>query len=838
MEDTLDQVNLLNKPCFWGGDWNSNLFKYNEDQEPKLFMDCMNSFGFYPTITIPTRIANTPPYSESLIDNIFTNVLNTVRCSGSICSGIADHQTIFCSTSLVNKSDLKTGRCGPLPKPKLNFDRIDDLRDNIVNRLDGFQSINDPEVAAERLISVITTEASQFTVPYSKRRFSPIQPWMTPGLLRSINVRNRLLKEFLKCRSSENQNRYRKYRNSLRLAIRQAKKSYFRAQFEKNSHNPKRLWADLIEAVRGKTSHSDLPDKFEVDGTSVDDPHLIADLFNKYYGQVAPSLDSCLGPSDRDPISYLKHVVVPDVMSFCPVTLNQVLNVVITLKDVSAGLDDISTKLVKAIIPSILTHVTHLVNLCLTVNIFPDILKTALITPVFKAGSRAHFTNYRPISVLSVFSKILERIMYQQLVSFISDNNILFDCQFGFRSKHSTYMPIALLHDYITSNLATGHVSACIYLDLARAFDTVNINILLKKLSRYGISGNSLDLLTSYLSNRKHQLKYKDITSGPQDVTCGVPQGSVLGPLLFLLYINDLSSVCPDAKFLLFADDTAILYSAPSMSDLQAIVSVSFPRVTEWLHANRLSLSTSKTYYQVYSPQTPSNDLVIPVNQTYLKRAQTVKYLGVLVDEDLKFKSHISKVSGLVSRNLGIISRARYLLDKKQLLLLYNALILPYFTYCLVIWGSNYESTLQPVILLQKRAIRLISGVGRIAHTTPLFREMKVLKVVDLLRYQLLLILHDFLLGQLPQPIATRFSIYQPVRNSRANQHFCELVRSGNNNILPSYRHVNYLLFTLFCQAPRVWNRSIVPHIPNLQDIPASKSVFKKSLKFIFVDSY
>ena len=162
-------------------------------------------------------------------------------------------------------------------------------------------------------------------------------------------------------------------------------------------------------------------------------------------------------------------------------------------------------------------------------------------------------------------------------------------------------------------------------------------------------------------------------------------------------------------------------------------------------------------------PKLPSNDLVIPVNQTYLKRAQTVKYLGVLVDEDLKFKSHISKVSGLVSRNLGIISRARYLLDKKQLLLLYNALILPYFTYCLVIWGSNYESTLQPVILLQKRAIRLISGVGRIAHTTPLFREMKVLKVVDLLRYQLLLILHDFLLGQLPQPIATRFSIYQPV---------------------------------------------------------------------------
>ena len=765
LEDTLDQVNLLNKPCFWGGDWNINLFKYNEDQEPKLFMDCLNSFGFYPTITIPTRVGNTPPFSESLIDNIFTNVLDTIQSSGSICSGIADHQTIFCSTSLIRKSVLKTDRSGPLPRPRFNFDKIDDLKVNIVNRLNGFLSIDEPDAAAERMISAITTEASRFTIQYSSRRFSPIQPWMTPGLLRSMNVRNRLLKEFLKCRSSENQNKYRKYRNTLRLMLRNAKKSYFRSQFEKNSHNPKRLWADLLEGVQCKTRRSELPDKFEVEGINVEDPILIADQFNEYYSQVAPTLDSSLGPSDKDPISYLRHVPVPDVMSFYPVTQNHLLNVVTALKDVSAGLDGISTKLVKAIIPSILTQVTHMVNLCISKNVFPDVFKTGLITPVFKAGSRTSFANYRPISVLPVFSKIIETIMHEQLVSFISDNNILFDCQFGFRSKYSTYMPIAILHDYITSNLATGHVSACIYLDLARAFDTVNISILLKKLPKYGISGNSLDLITSYLSNRKHQLKYKDITSGPRDVTCGVPQGSVFGPLLFLLYINDLSSVCPEAKFLLFADDTAVLYSAPNMIDLQTIISVSFPRITEWLHANRLSLSISKTYYQVYSMQTSSNDLAILIDQTYIKRARTVKYLGVLIDEDLKFKSHIGKVAGLVSRNLGIISRARYLLDKKQLLLLYNALILPYFTYCLVIWGSNYESTLQPIILLQKRAIRLICGAGRIAHTAPLFRELKVLMVVDLLHYHLLLILHDFLLGKLPQPIATKFNLHQRVRH-------------------------------------------------------------------------
>ena len=835
VEDTLGQISSLRKPCFWGGDWNINLFKYNDDIEPKIFLDCFNSFGFYPTITVPTRVGNTPPFSETLIDNIITNALNTIMVSGSTCAGIADHQTIFCSSSVVKDRGLKSG-CHPLPKSKLNYDRIEELKISIKNSIAGFQSICDPEEAATKLSTVISMEAAKFTVPYTSRRCSPIQPWMTTGLLKSINIRNKLLRQFLKFRSAENQNKFRKYRNTLRLAIRHAKKSYYQSQFEKNCQNPKRLWADLLEAVHGKAHQHDMPDSFEVGGGEVKDPAIISDLFNKYYGQVAPSLDSSLGPSDKDPLSYMDHIYIPDVMTFRPVTANHVSNVVSTLKDASAGLDDLSTKLVKTILPIILPELTYLVNLCITQNTFPDIYKTAIITPVFKAGSRKQFANYRPISVLTIFSKVLETIMYQQLLFFISDNNIIYENQFCFRSKHSTYMPIALLYDFITTSLAKGQVSACIYLDLARAFDTVNLSILLKKLTKYGIAGNSLNFLSSYLSNRKHKLRYKGITSGPQDVTCGVPQGSVLGPLLFLLYINDLPSACPQAKSLLFADDTALLYSAPNINEIQSIISMSFPRVAEWLHANRLSLSISKTYYQVYSHESISNNLAITVNETYVKRALTIKYLGVLIDEDLKFKSHIAKVSSTISRNLGIISRARYLLEKKQLILLYNALILPYITYCLVIWGSNYESTLQPIIILQKRAIRLIAGAGRISHTSPLFRELRILKVVDLLHHQLLLILHDFLMGQLPHPIAKRFSIYRPTRNTRTSQHFSELVRTGSDEILPNYRHVNYILFNLFYQAPRAWNRTIAPRIPNLCDIPVSKSLFKKCLRLILLE--
>ena len=215
-----------------------------------------------------------------------------------------------------------------------------------------------------------------------------------------------------------------------------------------------------------------------------------------------------------------------------------------------------------------------------------------------------------------------------------------------------------------------------------------------------------------------------------------------------------------------------------------------------------------------------------------------MKYLGILIDDDMKFRSHISKLTSTVSRHVGIISRARYILNKDLNLLLYNALVLPYLSYCLVIWGSNYESNIQPIITVQKRAIRLVAGAGRLSHTSPLFRELKILKLPDLLKYHVILILHDSLCGNLPLIISSKFVLFDRNRATRRNQHFNETVCSVNGAVVPNYRHYNYRIFSLFCQAPRIWNNVIASRVLNMQDIPSSKSLLKKCIKLIFIDKY
>jgi len=394
----------------------------------------------------------------------------------------------------------------------------------------------------------------------------------------------------------------------------------------------------------------------------------------------------------------------------------EVQSIIKSLNPVGGGIDKINTNILLLTYQSIIHHLTFFFNLCLSTAVFPDHLKVAIIKPIYKTGDRNVFNNYRPISLLPIFSKILEKILQSFISTYIDEHNLLNPLQFGFRKKHSTYMPIAHLMDTITSSLQENYVTCVLYLDLKKAFDTVSLDLLLNKLHFIGIRGKLHQILTSYLTNRKQRTLIKSYTSEEAKVEMGVPQGSILGPLLFIIYINDISNISNQADFYLFADDTAIAIKAHRLLELQNKLHAVLPMVTKWLQSNRLSLNVPKTHYHIFS-RTSVTDLEIIINNSQITRKESVKYLGVIVDENLKWQNHINNIASIISRNIGVMGRAKFYISSQHLLLLYNILILPYLNYCAAVWGSNYPTRIDKLVKLQKRAIIIIDKKPYLHHT-------------------------------------------------------------------------------------------------------------------------
>ena len=252
---------------------------------------------------------------------------------------------------------------------------------------------------------------------------------------------------------------------------------------------------------------------------------------------------------------------------------------------------------------SLIQPLLHICNMSLSNGVFPDVLKIARVVPIHKNGQTGDFNNYRPISVLPFFSKLLEKLVYNRMLKFIDDFNIIHDNQFGFRRNRSTYMALNVLLDKFHESVTSKEYMIGLFMDLSRAFDTISHDILLNKLYKYGIRGLSYDWIKSYLSNRKQYVNYKNSSSDTLNVNIGIPQGSILGPLLFILYINDLHNVSDKLTLLQFADDSSFFVSGRSLPELFNVLQNEIVKIREWLNNNKLSLNISKTNYMIMTNQ-------------------------------------------------------------------------------------------------------------------------------------------------------------------------------------------------------------------------------------------
>ena len=311
----------------------------------------------------------------------------------------------------------------------------------------------------------------------------------------------------------------------------------------------------------------------------------------------------------------------------------------------------------KHVISNILSNIF---NLCVTQGYFPEELKLGRITPIFKKGSKSLFDNYRPVCNLSPFSKIFEKIVHNRMLEFIDKNNIFSNTQFGFRKEMGTETALVDFTDFIHQRLLKRHNVGSIFMDLSKAFDVMDHNILEKKLEHYGFRGKFLEFLMSFTRNRKYFVHVNGFNSVTKNVNIGVPQGSTLGPLFFLLFINDMKNCSELLKFIQFADDTTLLFSSSDIEQLNSILETEGNKVVMWLNANKLIINLSKTNCMLFSNKRGEPQIRVKLNNTELEAPKQSTFLGVIIDNKSSWKSHITHISNKISKSIAILRILRY----------------------------------------------------------------------------------------------------------------------------------------------------------------------------------
>lgn len=439
---------------------------------------------------------------------------------------------------------------------------------------------------------------------------------------------------------------------------------------------------------------------------------------------------------------------------------SEVESIILNLKNDSAvGSDGISSYLLKMVRKSIVPSLTYIFNLCFETGVFPLALKHSLVHPIHKSGSRTCVNNYRPISVLPALSKVLEKLINKRLTGYLEKHKLLADSQYGFRAGKSTEHAVVSLVDYIVSNLDKKRKCISIFLDLAKAFDTVSIPLLLNKMENIGIRGLPLQLFKDYLSNRSQSVVINEFTSSSQNITYGVPQGSILGPSLFLIYINELCLYSPNnGQVFSYADDTALVYQGATWVDVQIEAERGLEHISRWLKQNQLTLNIAKSKYMAYyvtnvSQPPPSHTIKFHTCSTNsarntcscvsLEKVVTIKYLGLTLDNRLTWTPQSEVLSTRLRKLIWIFKRLRNIASPELLRTIYFALCQSIIGYCIPVWGGTYKSTIIKVERAQRSILKVMHNFNFRYPTKALFEHCKLLTVRQLFISRIALYQHS-----------------------------------------------------------------------------------------------
>ena len=793
-----------------GGDLNIDLLKINEKPKINEYFETILANGYFPKITYPTRLTRN---NGTLIDNFFCKISkNFSKTSSGICTfKLSDHQPYFVCLDFLTVKQSKYKLVEIYKNNETSHDNFCKYLDN-ANIAENLNNISDPNECyntLERILKIgIEKYMPKVTTKFNKHKHRKT-PWITSGLVKSIKFRDKL---YLKLKSTPSESslysqlkiNLSTYNKILKKAIREAKQSYYYKQFNKYKNDMKNTWKTIKTIICNTNKNTDMPNSFIIDGNKIDDKQTIADRFNSFFTNIGKDLATKITPPKNKLFQDFLKKPVKSVCNFHHTTEEDILKIINNLKPkTSKGHDSMSSVLLKHVKHQIVKPLSQIINKTIDTGIFPDKLKIARVLPIYKKDDKSKLENYRPISILPAISKVFEKVLSHQINQHFLNNKLYYSSQYGFRQSHSTELTVLEIVDRIAYQMDQDNVPLNIYIDLSKAFDTIDHKILLHKLQYYGLNQNSLSLIQNYLTNRQQYVDFQNINSSLLPISTGVPQGSILGPLLFIIYINDIAKASQIFNFISYADDTTLFVSlnytnSNTYSPNTTTLNNEIVKVTEWLALNKLSLNTSKTKAMIFhTSQKRVTPPVIKIKDTIIEYVDSFPLLGIIINRNLNWTPHINHISKKISKTIGILKKIKHYLPTATLKSIYNSLINSHVNFGALCWGYNANSILN----LQKKAVRIICNSSYNAHAQPLFKKLCLLTINDVVTLKLYKFYFRFINKKLPNYFLTTISL-DPQNESHEHDTRQDLF------ILPRIKH-KYCEFNLRYQLPIQLNKDI-----------------------------